>query len=246
MLENKLSFFEAIDKAQEANEVSGIGTLGEKTLHRTLKFYFEPNESNHEKEYLGSVVDILNENGVIEIQTRAFNKLLPKLENFLPRGRVTVVYPIVEHRYICRVDTETGETLSSRKSVKRGRVSDALPEIAAIRRFLPNENLTLLLVLVDAVETRLLHGKIKVGRKKTEKIDCKPISLNSIIELNVADDYFALLPDNLPDEFTKNDYERITRQKGIDSQSSLMLLLQLGILHREKRDGRAYIYTINR
>ena len=245
-MENKLSFSEAIARATATSVSSGIGTLGEKTLHRTLKFYFEPDESNHEKEYLGSVVDILNKDGIIEIQTRAFNKLVPKLEAFLPKGRVTVVYPIIEGKYICRFNSETGESMPPRKSAKRGKAWDALPEIACIRRFLPNDNLTVLLVLVDAVETRLLQGKVKVGRKRTEKVDCIPTSINSIVRLDKAEDYLAILPDNLTDEFTKADYERITRQKGIDSHSSLMLLLKLGIVSRDKRDGRAYIYTINK
>lgn len=246
-MENKLSFSDAIALSSGCNPREiGIGTLAEKSLHRTLKFYFEPDESKHEIECCGMVADILNEQGIIEIQTRSFNKLIPKLERFLMEGHVTVVYPIIERKYICRVDTVTGETSSRRKSSKIGKVSDALSEVFAIRGFVPHDRLTIMLVLVDAVETRMLHGKIKVGRKRTEKLDCQPISLNSIVVLKRAEDYYQILPSNLPEEFTAVEFSRITKQNGIDSNASIKLLLQLGVLKRDKRGGRAYIYYINK
>ena len=210
-----------------------------------LKFYFEPDESKHEIPYCGMVADILNENGVTEIQTSSLGRLLPKLELFLSEGEVTVVHPIIERKYISRLDTETGESFAPRKSSKIGKVSDALPEIAAIRKFIPNSKLTVLVVLVDVIETRMLNGRIKVGRKRTQKLACQPISLNSVVELKNSEDYLALLPTALPAEFTAAEFEKLTKLKGIDSHSSLMLLLNLGILKRKKRGTNAYIYSKN-
>ena len=60
----------------------GIGTLSERALHRILKLAFEPNEAFHEKKVLGSVADIQNEGGIVEIQTRAFEKCARSLKNF--------------------------------------------------------------------------------------------------------------------------------------------------------------------
>ena len=90
-------------------ERSGIGTLGEKTLHAVLKNYFEPHKENQEIRIGSFIADIVNENGVIEIQTRQFNKLLRKLENFLEYCNVTIVYPIPQIKYLSWIDTETGE-----------------------------------------------------------------------------------------------------------------------------------------
>lgn len=243
-MENNISFSEAIERATAGYQDGGIGTFSEKILHRTLKFYFEPDESRHEVEYLGAVADILNDDGVIEIQTRSFNKLKPKLDRFLPETPVTVVLPIIERKYICRIDIETGESRPPRKSAKKGRASDALRELSAIRHYIPNENLTVILAFVDVTETRMLNGRIKVGRKKTQKLDCIPTSLNSTLTLRKRADYLALLPEGLPNEFSAAEFKKITKMKGIDSHGALMLLLQLGILDRE-RVGRAYIYKIN-
>lgn len=241
----KISFSEAIERASAAEAAhGGIGTYGEKMLHRTLKFYFEPDESKHEISCLGSVADILNDEGIIEIQTRSFNKLVQKLEKFLPEERVTVVCPIIENKRICRIDVESGESISPRRSAKRGKPSDALAELSMIRRFIPNDNLTVLVLLVNVDETRLLSGKIRVGRKRTSKINCIPTSLGSVIELRTKDDYRRILPENLPDSLTSADFERISGLKGIGAHGALMLLLQLGILSRERKGKEAYTYTI--
>ena len=63
---------------------SGIGSLSEGSLHHLLKFYFEPDADRHEVGVGRYFADILNEDGIIEIQTRALYRLSPKLDAFLP------------------------------------------------------------------------------------------------------------------------------------------------------------------
>ena len=65
------------------------------------------------------VADIVGENGIIEIQTRGFDRLGRKLDAFLEAARVTVVYPVVPKRGLCWVDPETGEIFEKRKSPKK-------------------------------------------------------------------------------------------------------------------------------
>ena len=241
-----IAFAIAVNRAVAIEaQSSGIGTLGEKMLHRTLKYYLEPDENNHEIPYLGSIADIKNEEGIIEIQTRSFNKLIPKLERFLPEKRVTIVYPIIQNKTICRIDTETGESLSPKKSSKKGKPSDALGELSMIRRFIPYDNLTILIALLDATETRMLNGKICVGRKKTSKINCVPTSINSFIQLNEPDDYRLLLPSILPDSFTAQEFERYSGLRTVNSHGALMLLMELGILSRVRKGREAYVYSVN-
>ena len=223
-----------------------IGTLGEKLIHKTLKYYIEPDVSRHEISYLGHVADIFNESGIFEIQTRSFQKLKTKLNDFLPSERVTVVYPIVENKTICRIDTESGESSPPRKSPKKGRVSDALGEIAMIRGFIPNDRLKIVIFLLDAEETRMVNGSVRIGRKRTQKIDCVPTKLNSVIELSSAEDYCNLLPKELPDAFTSVEFEKCSGLKGVGVHGALMLLLNLGILSRERKGRAPYMYFVNK
>ena len=69
----------------------GIGTLSEKALHAALKSYYEPDFESREVKVGGFVADIVGENGIIEIQTRGFDRLGRKLDVFLEAARVTVV-----------------------------------------------------------------------------------------------------------------------------------------------------------
>ena len=75
-------------------EKSGIGTLGEKTVHAILKNMYEPDDNYQEVAIEGYVADICNNDGIIEIQTRQLNKLRDKLSVFLQDYHVTVVYPL--------------------------------------------------------------------------------------------------------------------------------------------------------
>ena len=227
-----------------SDQSSGIGCLAEKLVHRTLKYYFESDESKHEVAFCGSVADVLNEEGVIEIQTRSFNKLVPKLEKFLPNSPVTIICPVVEHKRICRIDPDSGECFSSRKSSKCGKVYEVLCELYMIKDFIPNDNLRISVVMLDVEETRMQKRSIKVGRHRTSKINSIPTSLNNIIELSEMSDYAILMPPGLPKEFSATEFEKITKLKGMKSHSSLMMLLHLGLVSREKRGGRAFTYTV--
>lgn len=73
---------------------SGIGSVSEGSLHHFLKFYFEPDADLHEVGVGRYFADIRNEDGILEIQTRALYRLKPKLDAFLPLDAVTVVYPV--------------------------------------------------------------------------------------------------------------------------------------------------------
>lgn len=241
---DNLRFAIAYEKAvNEARE--GIGRLGEKTIHRTLKHYFEPDSSFHEVKYGSMVCDIKNGDEIIEIQTRSFDRLIPKLRSYLISNFVTVVYPIVENKTICKIDVNSGETVYLRKSPKKGKTIDALAEVAKLREFIPNENLRILLVFIDATEARMDGKTVRVGRKRTEKLDAIPTSINSILELRCVEDYRVLLPENLPNEFGSKDFEKLTKLHNINLHAALAFFIKTGIFSRDKRGGRSYIYTIN-
>lgn len=96
----------------------GIGTLAEKTTHAILKNYYEPDEDKQEIPIENYVADIYTENGIIEIQTRQFNKLRGKLNAFLPLYPVTIVYPIPREKWLIWIDEETGD-LSKNVSLRQ-------------------------------------------------------------------------------------------------------------------------------
>lgn len=237
------AFLTALQIAKDGVAASGgIGTLSEKLLHKTLKLYFEPDENNHEIEYLGSVADVKSPGGIIEIQTRSFDKLLPKLKKFLPELPVTVVHPIIKEKSIAWLNKETGECENPRKSTRRGLPSDALFELSKIREVLRDKNLRVLLVFINATEYRMLDGWDANKKRGATKLERIPTELVEIISLESISDYVRLIPEALKEEFYAKDFDRAARLRGRRASFSLKLLLELGLLTREKGSGRAYLY----
>ena len=136
----------------------GIGTLSEKALHAALKSYYEPDFESREVKVGSFVADIVGENGIIEIQTRGFDRLGRKLDAFLEAARVTVVYPVVPKRGLCWVDPETGEIFEKRKSPKKGAVYDVFPELYKIKNQLMHPNFRLCIPLLEVADYKYLDG----------------------------------------------------------------------------------------
>jgi len=220
----------------------GIGTLGEKCIHKVLKFTVEPDVKNHEKSFLGSVADVLNSDGVFEIQTRAFKKLLPKLKKMLPTSPVTVIYPIIRRKSLAWLDPESGELSAKHPTPRRGRPSDILYELSGISELIGTAGLTVRIVLLDADEYRLLDGYGKDRKKRATKLNKIPIALCDVIDVLCASDIIELLPTGLPETFTAAELYRALAFGTRRGYYSLKLLLDLKIVERVGKDGRAYLY----
>lgn len=220
----------------------GIGTYKEKTLHAVLKRYFEPDAAKHEIRVDGFVADIVNDNGIIEIQTRSFNALRKKLGVFLQKGPVTVVYPIAETKWLSWLDEKTGEALSRRKSPKTGRPWEAFFEFYRIKPLLKNPNLTLCVVMLDMEEYRLLNGWSADRKRGSTRFERIPSSLKDEILIRRPVDYQKLLPPGLPERFTSADFKEKGRVSRSVAQTALNILYFMGVVEREGKKGNAFLY----
>ena len=88
----------------------GIGTLGEKTLHRVLKTYLCPDSDYHEVGIGPFVADALVENTLYEIQSAGLFPLKKKLAYYLANTdkKVQIVCPILTAKRLIWVDPESG------------------------------------------------------------------------------------------------------------------------------------------
>ena len=219
----------------------GIGRLSEKTMHRTLKLYYEPDEQYHEVECFGSVADVKNPDGIIEIQRASFAYLLPKLARFLPSVPVTVVHPITVRKRVKRLDPETGEITSTGRTVKGKTVFDSALEIFKIREYIGHEGFRLVLLLLDCDEYRMPDPRARRGRGGERRLESIPVAIVDEYVLSLPSDYLSLLPDTLGDEFTEADFRKAVKSRSRYAYYYLRLLVELGLLTRE-REGRKYIY----
>ena len=223
---------------------NGIGTLGEKSLHLILKNYYEPLSALHEQKLGRYVADILNEDGVIEIQTRSLSAMRRKLEAFLEVTHVTVVHPVVHHKWVSWLDPDTGETTKPRKSPKTGTLYDAFWELGGIADLLLHPNLTVCLVMLDMEEVRFLDGWGNGGKRGSSRCDRFPKALLSETFLSSKEDFASLLPASLPDHFTRRELAAAAHvhmeRRGIDSL--LRVFKATDVLFEDGKDGREKLF----
>ena len=226
------------------SENDGIGTLGEKKLHAALKRFYAEDASCMEIPVGRFVADVFDGQRVVEIQTGQFARLLPKLRFFLEHYPVTVVHPMPRTRYLTWTDPETGESSSPRKSPKSATPLTAFHQLYQIRSLLGVENLTVELLLFDIDEYRLLDGYGKARKKGATLTERIPRGEPELIRLRTPDDYRALLPQDLPEEFTVPQLSRLLGLRGRAAYSAVHVLEELGIVRACGTCGRAALYCL--
>jgi hypothetical protein len=212
------------------NVENSIGILNEKSVHAVLKRYYEPHDDSHEIKIGGFVADIVNEQGIIEIQTGSFDRLKKKLTAFLAVTNVMVVYPIVIKKRVYNIST--GKAYAS---PKKSTIWDFLSEVGKLRELAAHENLSFTLCLITADEMRKGTGR------KSVKLDRIPTGLADEIPLKNASDWH-IFTDELPDSFVMKDFERVSRLKGLFAWTALQGLCAAGIVAKTGKRGNAYVY----
>ena len=232
-----IEFSEAAALAARDAGGKGIGTLGEKSLHLALKYYFAPDPETHERKIGGYVADAVTEEGVIEIQTRGLSRLKPKLAAFLPCCPVTVVHPFATEKWLVRVN-ENGEVLSKRKSPKHESIFTAMREVYTLRDFLMNPRLRICLCSMH-----LLEYVLATDRRRRPKLDRAPLALNEIIMLTAPEDYAAFLPKEMPVQFSAAELRELLGTDEMHTRIFLNLLARLGCVESVGKCGNTKLWS---
>lgn len=242
-MSDKAAFQKARVLFQSSTEQkTGIGTLGERTLHGVLKLYFEPDTARHEIKLENFVADIVRPDGIIEIQTRGFHKLRKKLETFLAVHPVTVVYPVARTKWLLWLDPQTGEITKKRRSPKTGRPFEIFHELYAIKPLLLRKNLRLCIVLLDMEEYRRLDGWSHDRKKGSTRFERIPVDIGEEIYISSLEDYKMLIPSGLPQPFTAKDFQKASGLNLKTARTALQILHYVGAAERTGKQGNAYLY----
>ena len=221
----------------------GIGTLSEKSLHKMLKLYIEPNIENHEVAYMGSIVDIKTADGIFEVQTRGYEKLVPKLRRILPTSTVTVVCPLAHEKYMRWLDRETGEMTERRKSPKRENAFDAFRMLFGIRELITHPNLHVRLVYMQVEDFRALDGWDKTRKRGSNRVERIPTRIIREEVISTTADYLGYLPETLGAEFTAPEFSRAIKRTSRYTFYVLKLLVATGAVREVGKRGRATLYA---
>ncbi len=220
----------------------GIGTLAEKTMHNVLKNYYSEGIDYQEVPINEFVADIYQNGHIIEIQTGNFNKLRKKLSSFLPEYKVTIVYPVVNIRNLMYIDEATGSIRAGRKSPKRDNFYTAFKELYKIKNYLNHPNLSLILLLLEVDDYKLVKGNGK--RQRYEKYDIVPKEILAELHITRPEDFIQLIPIELKEKFTARDFSDVANIHNGYAQLILNIFNYIGIVTRVGKDGNSYIYEV--
>jgi hypothetical protein len=221
-----------------------IGTLKEKDIHKSIKFLIDSDENNHEKKIGKFHVDVLNKNGIFEVQTRSFYKLKEKIVELSKDNYFTIVFPISRIKTIIVINSNSGELIRKRKSPKKGSIYDFLLELYTIRDLVDIENLRYRIIIIDSIEYR--DSETKVGRYKRtlKKIQNEPVDIIEDISLERINDIYKFLNLDIQGEFDANLFSKIKSLSLNDSRTVLNMLERLNIVKRIRKEKNKYIYEV--
>ena len=234
----------ALERAQK-RPGQGIGTQSERLIHSTIKYYLEPDDNCHEVPVGSFIADIFQKNSghIYEIQTRGFDRLRGKLAAFLESYIVTVVHPVVREKYLCWVNPDTGEITKRRRSPRRGRPTDILPEIYRLPDLQNHPNLRFMAFLLDVEEYRLLDGWSHDKKKGSHRMERLPLAVQEPVIIADKADYAALLP-ALPEPFTRKALAASIKLSPKNTAFAVRVLERAECIEQTGKQGREYVYRV--
>ncbi len=214
------------------------------SLHTSLINLYAQHGDEIEACLEGYVIDILRPNELVEIQTRNFNKIKPKLERLLERYTVRLVYPIAAEKWIIRQDYINPHILIKRKSPKHGRLEDIFHELVYIPDLLHKPNLFIDVVIIAEEQTWQQDGGGSWRRRGWSIADRSLVEVYQQISLSTRQDFVNLLPQSLPDPFTSR---HVAEKAGIPlgtAQKMVYCLRKMGGIVSVALPGRQKWYSI--
>ena len=239
---------QSLIRAPHEQGLAGVGTLSEKRLHAAIKTYLCENSDDHEVGFPDRrfVADVKVDNEIFEVQTGNFAPLKPKIEYYLSATdcTVTVVHPLVKTCWVSYLDPRTGELSPRRRSPKSEKLTDLFGKLYPLLPYLSNPRFRLRLLLIEEHQIRYKNKTVRVGRKRTSRIERVPLSLYEEICLNAPADYERFLPrEKLPIPFTAKDYASATGIRGLDTYTALHALEALSLIVETNPVGRSRGYA---
>ncbi len=189
---------------KETKVSNGIGTLKETSLHAELKNWAAQPGDRFEVKIDGYTIDIVRGETLIEIQTRNFAALKPKLYRLVEKHPVNVIYPIPVEKWILRQGAD-GNSIHRRKSPRRGRLEHVFLELIRIPHLISEPNFSLQVVFVREEEIQIDDGRGSWRRGGRSIADRRLIEVLDTVTFNKPDDFHRLLPPGLPETFTARD-----------------------------------------
>jgi hypothetical protein len=233
------------DGAELVAERAGINLYSEQSLHAQLKAWLAGPGDRLEALVDGKVVDLVRAGGeLVEVQTGSLGKIAPKVLALAASGhKVRIVHPIAAETTIRRLDPKTEELVSERRSPKRGDLYHLFDELARAPGLIAARNLSVEVLLVRAVETKVRDGSGSWWRKGDRRVDRELAEVLSSRVLRTRGQWLALVPASLPEPWSSASLGEALGIEPYRARKVLYCLARAGLLAEAGKQGRLKTYS---
>ncbi len=223
-----------------------IGTLGERSLHSSLKDWYAQPGDQLETEVDGFHIDIIRNNLLIEIQTTNFSSLRRKLNTLIEKHQTRLVFPIAQEKWIVKLAADGVTQIGRRKSPKKGNLFHIFEELVSIPDLIKNRNFSLEVLLIQEEEVRCDDGTGSWRRKGLRIVDHRLIKVMSRHIYKEPSDFLALISFDLTGPFsTKELGEGIGQPRWI-AQKMAYCLKNMGVIGIVGKNGNSLLYSASK
>lgn len=220
-----------------------INTYNESPLHAALKTWYAQPGARLETNVDGFIIDMVQNQELIEIQTRNFSAIKQKLLKLTPHHRVRLVHPIAREKWIIKQRPDHPSHLSRRKSPRRGHVEAIFQELVSFPNLLQHPNFSLDVLLIQEEETRRYDPQHSSWRRKGWVIESR--RLLKVLECHHFADptnFLPLIPSALSDPFTTADLAIVLHQPQRLAQKMAYCLRKMDLINPIGKRGKAILY----
>lgn len=218
--------------------------MQETNLHAALKEYYSAPGATQEVLVDGYWIDVVQDNLLIEIQTRNFAAIRKKLAALIEHYPVCLVHPIAQEKWIVRLPAEGEIQLSRRKSPRRGRLENIFFELVHIPNLLKHPNFSLEVLMIHEEEIRRTDGKGSWRRNGVSIADRQLLKVISRYKFASPADLLKLLPPDLQIPFTNRQLaEKLSISPKLATRMSYCLR-ELELLSIAGKQNHSYLYTL--
>jgi len=226
-------------------EYKGINIKNEKSLHNDIKRWYSQEGDRFEVKVDGSIIDIVRDDLLIEVQTRNFSAIKNKLIRLCKKHKLRLIYPIAVEKWITTLEEDNTNVISRRKSPKKGRIEDIFEELLRMPSLINDENFQLVVLMIKQEEIRCTDGQGSWRRKGVSIVDRKLLEVIDIFHFDNKEDFCALLPETLTYPFTNKSLGEALKISPRKATKITYTLKHMGAIKEVGKYGRQLLFEIN-
>jgi hypothetical protein len=154
---------------------------------------------------------------------------------------VRLVYPLPERKWITHV-TKDHVVLNTRKSPRKGRLTDVFGELAMIPAMISIENFSLEVLLIDEAEVRCDDGRGSWRRRGVSIRDRKLLKVNDRFLFQTKADYLKILPENLNEIFSNRELAKLAKISLRSARQITYCLKKGSVIRLTGKKGRRHLF----